>query len=160
MHTPADQFGLTRAWEWHHSGIVVTDLDAAIDFYSQNFGYALEFEVRAMTDLFQRTVGVPGIECDLAQLVGPLAPVRLELIAVRGVPGGLNPALPVHVGVGHHAYVVDDLAVAIQSVIASGGSLIGEVVDFEEGPAAYCWTPAGTVVELEARHRPHTNEEK
>lgn len=152
MPRPVDFAGLTRSWEWHHSGLVVADLDTAISFYSLALGYTVEFEVRGMSELFSRTVGVAGIECDLAQLSGPLAPVRVELIQVRGLPEHLDPALPVHVGIGHHAYVVDDLDAAIRSVADLGGSLMGEIVEFDEGPAAYCWTPAGTVVELEARH--------
>lgn len=151
MPTHADTAGTTASWEWHHSGLVVDDLDAAIRFYSETLGYTVDFEARGMTGLFSRTVGIDGVGCDLAQLVGPLSPVRLELIQVRGVPAGLDPRLPVHVGVGHGAYLVDDLEAAVAAVVHAGGRALGEIVAFDEGPAVYCWTAAGTILELEAR---------
>lgn len=141
--------GTTKAWAWHHAGLVVADLDESIAFYRDALGYEVEFLVRDMDKQFQRTVGVDGIVCDLTQLIAPYSGTRLELIAVRGVPEGLDPRLPVHVGVGHGAYQVADLEASIAGLVERGGSLMGEIVEFEEGPAVYCWSPTGTVVELE-----------
>lgn len=151
MPTHDEVNGSVRAWRWHHAGLVVPDLDEAIAFYSTALGYAVEFEVRGMAEQFARTVGVTGIRCDLAQLVSPLSDVRLELVRTYDVPPGLDPRLPVHVGVGHGAYVVDDLDAALAALEAAGGRAMGEVVEFDEGPAVYCWSPSGTVVELEGR---------
>lgn len=148
MPTHAEH-GSIGAWSWHHSGLVVSQLDAAIAFYRESLGYEVEFLVRDMDEQFRRTVGVEGVVCDLAQLIAPMSTTRLELIEVREVPTGLPPALPVHVGVGHGAYQVVDLDASIAGLIAAGGSLVGEIVDFSEGRAVYCWSPAGTVVELE-----------
>lgn len=148
MPTHAEN-GSIGAWSWHHSGLVVSQLDAAIAFYRESLGYEVEFLVRDMDEQFRRTVGVAGVVCDLAQLIAPMSTTRLELIEVREVPTGLSPALPVHVGVGHGAYQVVDLDASIAGLIAAGGSLVGEIVDFSEGRAVYCWSPAGTVVELE-----------
>ena len=78
-----------------------------------------------------------------------MSSTRLELIEVRNVPTGVSPALPVHVGVGHSAYQVVDLDASVASLVASGGSLVGEIVEFSEGRAVYCWSPVGTVIELE-----------
>ncbi|MDQ1130485.1 VOC family protein [Microbacterium sp. SORGH_AS_0888] len=152
MPTPAEppvEHGETGAWSWHHAGLVVRRLDAAIEFYREALGYRVEFLVRDMDDQFQRTVGVPGVVCDLAQLVAPFTATRLELLEVRGVPAGTPPHLPVHVGVGHGAYQVRDLDAAVARLFACGGAPIGEIVEFSEGRAVYCWTPSGTVVELE-----------
>ena len=143
------EYGDARAWAWHHAGLVVANLDVAIEFYRRTLGYSVEFLVRDMGEQFQRTVGLPDVVCDLAQLVAPYTGTRLELIEVRGVPAGCDPALPVHVGVGHGAYQVRDLEASVAALIEDGGSAMGEIVMFEEGPAIYCWTPAGTVVELE-----------
>ncbi|WP_159502086.1 VOC family protein [Microbacterium sp. 18062] len=147
-HPPVEH-GDVGAWAWHHAGLVVRRLEPAIDFYRHALGFEVEFTVCDMGDQFQRTVGLPGVVCDLAQLVAPHSATRLELIEVRGVPVGTPPELPVHVGVGHGAYQVRDLDAALTRLVADGGRPIGEVVEFAEGPAVYCWTPAGTVVELE-----------
>ena len=143
------EFGGALAWSWHHAGLVVANLDRSIEFYRDTLGYEVEFLVRDMDDQFQRTVGVEGVVCDLAQLVAPFSGTRLELIDVRDVPEGLDPRLPVHVGVGHGAYQVRELEASIDALVARGGSLMGEIVMFEEGRAVYCWGPTGTVIELE-----------
>ena len=144
-----DEHGQALGWSWHHAGLVVADLDRAVDFYRAALGFEVEFLVRDMDDQFQRTVGLDGVVCDLAQLVAPLSATSLELLEVRGVPAGLDPRLPVHVGVGHGAYQVRDLEASIAGLVAAGGSPLGEIVEFSEGRAVYCWSPAGTVVELE-----------
>ncbi|MDH6181072.1 catechol 2,3-dioxygenase-like lactoylglutathione lyase family enzyme [Microbacteriaceae bacterium SG_E_30_P1] len=144
-----DEHGSALAWSWHHAGLVVANLDRAIEFYTSALGYKVEFLVREMDDQFQRTVGVDGVVCDLAQLTAPYSGTLLELLEVRNVPSGLDPRLPVHVGVGHGAYQVRDLEASVDLLTAAGGNAMGEIVSFEEGRAIYCWSPAGTVVELE-----------
>lgn len=148
MPTHAEH-GFAKAWSWHHAGLVVAHLDSAIDFYRDTLGYEVDFLVRDMGDQFERTVGVEGVVCDLAQLVAPYTGTLLELIEVRDVPPGLDPRLPVHVGVGHGAYQVKDLDTSIAGLVQAGGSLLGEIVEFSEGRAVYCWSPTGTIVELE-----------
>ncbi|WP_158861693.1 VOC family protein [Leifsonia sp. AG29] len=143
------EHGTARGWAWHHSGLVVADLDAAIRFYRETFAFEVDFLVRDMDEQFRRTVGLDSVVCDLAQLVSPFSGTRLELLEVRGVPAGTPSRFPVHVGVGHSAFQVRDLEASVYALIDAGGSAMGEIVQFEEGRAVYCWTPAGTVVELE-----------
>jgi predicted enzyme related to lactoylglutathione lyase len=57
--------------------------------------------------------------------------------------------MPVWPGIGHAAFLVDDLDYGVSELEAAGGSRIGEIVDFPEGRAVYCWSPSGTVIELE-----------
>lgn len=148
MQTRAE-FGAVKAWSWHHAGLVVENLDRSLEFYRDTLGYEVEFLVRDMDDQFQRTIGVAGVVCDLAQVIAPFSTTRLELLEVRNVPAGLDPRLPVHVGVGHGAYQVRDLEWSIAQLVEDGGSMMGEIVEFSEGRAVYCWSPTGTVVELE-----------
>lgn len=143
------EFGTAAGWSWHHAGLVVDDLDTAITYHRDVLGFEVEFEVRGMAEQFARTVGVSGVSCDLAQLIAPLSPVRLELIRVWDVPVGLDASLPVHVGIGHAAFKVRDLEASLAAVVAAGGRPLGEIVEFSEGRAVYCATPAGTVLELE-----------
>lgn len=157
MHSEVlqDMAGSTRAWAWHHSGFVVPDLDQAIEFYSTTLGFEVLFEDRNMTDLIQRTVGIAQVTCKLAQCRSPLSGQIIELLDFDGVPEGTDPRMPVWPGVGHAAYLVDDVDRGLAELERAGGSRIGEVVTFPEGRAVYCWTPSGTVVELEEQPAPH-----
>ncbi|MBK0418917.1 VOC family protein [Leucobacter sp. CSA1] len=154
----AGEGGLLRTWEQHHTGIVVADLDRDLEFYRTVLGYELTFMVRGMDDLYRRTVGVPGVSCDLAQLDNRATGTRIELIQVHDLPAGTDPSLPVHVGVAHTAYLVADIAAAAETIRAAGGEILGEIVEFEEGPAAYFRTAGGTVVELEEHRNPSKEE--
>lgn len=145
--------GTTKAWMWHHSGFVVEDLDVALGFYRQTMGFEVLFEDRNMTDLIERTVGISGVRCKLAQCRSPLSGQILELLEFTGVPEGTNPRMPVWPGVGHACYLVEDIDSSLTALKDAGGSAIGEIVTFPEGRAVYCWSPSGTVVELEEQPR-------
>jgi catechol 2,3-dioxygenase-like lactoylglutathione lyase family enzyme len=146
--------GTTQAWAWHHSGFVVPDLDQAVDFYRETLGFEVLFEDRDMTDLIQRTVGIASAHCQLAQCRSPLSGQIVELLAFSGIPADTDPRMPVWPGIGHAAYLVEDVDRGLAALEAAGGSRIGEVVTFPEGRAVYCWTPSGTVVELEEQPKP------
>lgn len=141
--------GRAGSWSWHHNGVVVAELDAAVAHYARVLGFEVQLLIRDVDDQFQRTVGLPDVVCDLAQLIAPFSATRLELLEVRNVPADISPRLPVHVGIGHAAYQVSDIEASLAALSAAGGGAIGEIVEFSEGPAVYCWTPAGTVIELE-----------
>lgn len=143
------EFGDGRAWSWHHAGLVVRDLDESIAFYRSTLGFEVDVLARDIDDQFQRTVGLPDVICDLAQLRAPYSGTRLELLEVRGVPEGTPSNLPVHIGVGHGAYQVRDVEASLAALTRVGGRAMGEIVEWPEGVAVYCWTPIGTVVELE-----------
>ncbi len=148
--SPAEQLvGALGTWEQHHTGIVVADFERSIAFYSEMLGFEPSFEVRGMAEQFAETVGVPGVSCDLAQLYNPRTRTRIELIRVHDVPTTADAWLPVHVGVAHTAYLVEDLEAAAELIARAGGSMLGRIVDFEEGPAAYFRVPGGTVIEVE-----------
>lgn len=141
--------GRIGTWEQHHTGIVVADLSAAISFYRDVLGFEIEFEVFGMREQFQRIVGVDHISCDLTQLSNKATGTRIELIEIHGLQPGIESSVPVHVGVAHTAYLVENLHEAVQLVEECGGSLLGEIVEFDEGPAAYLVTPGGSTIELE-----------
>lgn len=61
---------------------------------------------------------------------------------------------PNRTGFGHIAFVVDDVPQALESVLANGGSSLGEVERGEiEGAGTiefvYCRDPEGNVIELQ-----------
>jgi Glyoxalase/Bleomycin resistance protein/Dioxygenase superfamily len=151
---PADAKGgsLTGAagiLTWHHTSIVVDNLDQAVAFHRDQFGFVVVLEARGMAEPIQRMLGLTGITCDLIQAVSPVSNHFIEFIEFHNRPPGVNEMLPIWPGRAHTAFVVTDIERALSTVTASGGRPIGEITDFPEGPAVYCWAPGGGVIELE-----------
>lgn len=137
--------------EWHHTSSVVSHLDEALEFRRRTLGLEVVFVEYGMSTQIQSMLGQGGITCDLAQTRLPVSGHVQEFIAFHDVPPGLDPRLPVRVGQGHVAYVVADLEASVRTLVAQGAEQIGNITDFAEGPAVYCWAPTGEVIELEQR---------
>jgi quercetin dioxygenase-like cupin family protein/catechol 2,3-dioxygenase-like lactoylglutathione lyase family enzyme len=146
-----DGSGATRARRWEHSALAVADLNRAISFYREAFAYDVVFKERGVTQIGS-LVGLDSVEGDLAQLRSPISGHVLELVEFRNVPPGGEEHPPTRPGFGHLSFVVDDLGTALTAVEQIGGSRLGKVTWFEEGPRAYCRDPSGTTIEL-AEHR-------
>lgn len=133
--------------DWHHTSLTVGDLDSAVAFYQEAFGFEVVFETRGMTRQMESITGVSGVRCDLAQLRSPRSGHVLELMRFRGVDGEGD--APLRPGTGHVAFVVEDLEAALGVAERLGAEVLGEVTTFAEGRAVYCREPSGTVFELE-----------
>jgi catechol 2,3-dioxygenase-like lactoylglutathione lyase family enzyme len=129
------------ATELDHASLAVDDLDAAVRFYEQAFGYELSFR-DTQTDAIAALTGIPGLSCALAQLAHP-GGVVLELVRFDGPGPG-----PEGVGRGHVAFTVGDLAAALAAVTALGARPLGDTVDFATGRAVYALEPGGSIFEL------------
>jgi catechol 2,3-dioxygenase-like lactoylglutathione lyase family enzyme len=132
-----------------HASLAVSDLRRSIDFYQAALGAEVVLEARDMTELIQRTTGLPDVSCDLAQLrfAGPGS--LLELIAFRNVPEGCEEHAPVRSGHGHVCLGVQDFDAALARAHDHGARAVGEVVAYPEGRSIYLREPGGSVVELE-----------
>lgn len=141
--------GSTQSWGWHHTGIAVSDLDKAIDFYRETLGFEVVFEARGLTDLIESVVGLPGLGADLVQCRSPLSSQHLELLQFTNVPSDCDPRLPIQPGRVHTAYLVNDLEASLDALIRAGGVMLGQITEFSEGRSVYCADVTGAVVELE-----------
>ncbi|HEU4655983.1 MAG TPA: VOC family protein [Capillimicrobium sp.] len=124
-----------------HASLAVEDLDAALRFYGDAFGYELLFRDE-QDEAIAALTGVPGLRCALAQLRNPSDGSVLEL--VRFSDGSVR-ALP---PAGHIAFRVDDLDAALARVQAHGARPLGTTVTFATGRAVYVREPSGSVIEL------------
>jgi len=138
-----------RAWAWHHTGLSVENLNQALSFYRQSFGFSPVFEAMDMSDLIENLTGVKGLRADLVQCRSSISGQVLELIKFRNIPDSADQRLPIRPGRAHTAFLVPQLEQAVEAVIASGGELFGSITEFSEGRAAYLWDGAGNAIELE-----------
>ena len=133
---------------WVHSSLAVDDLDTALAFFRDAFGFRVRFQERGMSDQIRGMTGLDSVTCDLAQLETPISPHVLELIAFHDVPAGRAGWAPTAPGMAHVAFSVDDLERALAAVVRAGGHVLGEITEFEPGPAAYCQAPGGVFLEI------------
>jgi catechol 2,3-dioxygenase-like lactoylglutathione lyase family enzyme len=137
---------------FHHTGVVVPDIDAAIRFYTE----LLDFEVYsegswdAENAGFNQVVGLDGSAARLCMLKGQNA--YLELFEYVPV---LEPARREcnanETGIRHLCFAVRDVQAMLARCIELGGSKINEPYSVPGGAtAAYCRDPFGNLIELVA----------
>jgi predicted dehydrogenase len=128
---------------WDHTAFSVSDLDLAIRFYKEAFGYEVFYEERGEDTFVARLLGEEGVVCDLAQLRSPSSEHALELLVFHGARRA-----PVPPGTAHVAFRVEDLDLALRSVQSHGAEPLGELIAYPGGRAVYCREPSGTMFEL------------
>ncbi|MFW2382168.1 MAG: VOC family protein [Acidimicrobiales bacterium] len=137
----------------HHAGLVVDDLERAIDFYGQ----LLEMELietdewSAPSPMHDQAVGLTGSTARGVMLRGSNSYLELWTYAAPSQIGPDPAALGANErGLRHLAIEVDDVPAAWRLVQQLGGSAMGEPVTTSEGGAAvvYCRDPFGTILEL------------
>lgn len=141
--------GTTNSWGWHHTGLAVSNLDKALDYYRETLGFEVVFEARGLTDLISSVTGVPGLGADLAQCKSPVSDQILELLQFTNIPKTFNHLAPILPGRAHTAHLVEDLEKSLHALQAAGGVLLGQITEFSEGRSIYCADTTGNVVELE-----------
>ncbi|PSP95757.1 bleomycin resistance protein [Halobacteriales archaeon QS_4_62_28] len=90
----------------HHVGTTVEDLDRAVEFYSETFGFEELARFDVAGEAFATGVGVPGAAAQFAHLDGD--GVRVELVSYD--PGGEDAAGSVNdTGAKHLGIEVEDI---------------------------------------------------
>lgn len=131
-----------------HPGIVVSDLEKAIEFYRDMFGFRVigqeGWEDSPETD---KAIGVPNSASRGAMMAGHNC--FMELFEYRS-PEQTAPSpetfLAHETGIRHIAFYVDDVKKEFERLLSLGGSKLGEIV--EGAPAVYARDPFGNIIEL------------
>lgn len=134
-----------------HVGVVVDDLAAAVAFFVE-LGMTVEGEAPVEGPWVDSVVGLAGIRVDIVMLRTPDGHSRLELSRFRhpaAVSGGPAPAPPHTLGLRNVMFAVDDIDETVARMLAHGGTLVGEVAQYEESyRLCYLRGPEGIIVAL------------
>jgi catechol 2,3-dioxygenase-like lactoylglutathione lyase family enzyme len=143
-----------------HSAFIVNDIDASVDWYTRVLGLELVHRQRGDNDYTRTLVGIGDAVLEVAQFrvpgaSGGISTHILELIQyVEGATQTAETDPPVNrVAAAHLAFVVTDLRLLYQEMIAAGARFINPPVTVTEGAnkgasACYLRDPDGNVLEL------------
>lgn len=133
-----------------HVGVVVHDLEAAKAFFIA-LGLELEGEASLTGDTVDRLTGLKGVRTDIAVLRPPDGHGGVELIEYRTPESreGDSRAPMNTPGIRHFVFSVEDIEDVLERLRPHGGTLVGELVRYEDSyRLCYVRGPEGIVVEL------------
>jgi predicted enzyme related to lactoylglutathione lyase len=143
--------------EFAHVNIVAHDWTRLVRFYADVFGCEALPPIRDLQDRWlEQATGVPGARIRGIHLRLPGHGTRgptLEIFAYNDAAD--RPATAVNrPGLAHIAFRVDDVAQALQAVLAAGGGSIGDIVSVDVPGAdslTFCYAsdPEGNILELQ-----------
>lgn len=131
-------------------GIVVEDLDAAIEFFTE-LGLDLEGRAPVEGDWADRVTGLHGMRVDIAMMRTPDGHSRLELSRFLAPPVlADHRAAPVNaLGYLRVMFTVDDIDATLVRLVKRGAKLVGEVVQYENTyRLCYVRGPEGILIGL------------
>jgi catechol 2,3-dioxygenase-like lactoylglutathione lyase family enzyme len=136
-----------------HIGIVVDDLAAAIEFFTE-LGLVLQGEWSAEDPRVDRIVGLDGVRTDAAMMKTPDGNGQIELVKFHSPPHqGDDRHAPANApGIRHLTFAVEDLDAVVAGLRARGVELVGELVSYGDSyRLCYVRGPAGIIIELAER---------
>jgi catechol 2,3-dioxygenase-like lactoylglutathione lyase family enzyme len=134
-----------------HVGVVVDDLDAAIEFFVE-LGMELENRMAVADPWVDRVVGLDDVQVEIAMVKTPDGHSKLELTKFLNPPAFSatpEPAPPNTLGLRRLMFAVDDIDDVVTRLQARGGAVIGEVAQYEDVyRLCYLRGPDGIIVAL------------
>jgi catechol 2,3-dioxygenase-like lactoylglutathione lyase family enzyme len=133
-----------------HVGIVVDDLEAAIEFLVE---LGLEPGGKGLVEgeWVDRIIGLDGTKAELAMLRTPDGHGEIELVKFHSppTPDGAPQAPSNAPGIRHLAFLVEDIDAVVAGLRARGTELVGELVRYENSyRLCYVRGPEGIIIEL------------
>jgi catechol 2,3-dioxygenase-like lactoylglutathione lyase family enzyme len=133
-----------------HIGIVVNNLDAAIEFFVE-LGLEPGGTGQVEGELVDRIIALEGTKAELAMLRTPDGNGEIELVKFHSppTPDG-DPQAPSNTpGIRHLAFLVEDIDAVVAGLQTRGTELVGELVRYENSyRLCYVRGPEGIIIEL------------
>ena len=136
-----------------HVGIVVNDLQAAIDFFVE-LGLEPRGKGQVEGDWVGRIIALDDVKAELAMLRTPDGQGEIELVKFHSPPTQPgDPQAPSNTpGLRHLAFLVEDIDTVVAGLKARGTELEGELVRYENSyRLCYVRGPEGIIIELAER---------
>ena len=135
---------------FEHLGVVVEDLDAAVDFFLM-LGLEQEGRTTVEGEVVDRINGLDGVRAEVVILRAPDGGFALELAKYHSHPDSEGvQALPANrLGYRHLLFEVSDVNAMVDRLAEKGFGLVGEVQDYGTSwRLVYVRGPEGLIIEL------------
>lgn len=134
-----------------HVSVVVSDLESAKAFFTE-LGLEFEGEADIAGEWVDRINAIDNLQCRVIMMKTPDGSGRLELTQFSNPPA-ISPeaasAPPNALGLRSIMFEVEDIDATVKRLRAHGGSLVGEIVDYETFyRLCYLRGPDGIIVSL------------
>ena len=131
-----------------HIGLVVADLERAINFYSEVFGFKLNARNTETGVYIDTLVGLPGACVEWAKLTDDSGQL-LELLCYHSHPDIPSVPLVQRLGCSHVAFTVSDITENVRLLVTAGG-IAGTIQQNPENTVCvvYARDPEGILLEL------------
>lgn len=133
-----------------HVGIVVNDLEDAIDFFTE-LGLEPRGKGQVEGDWVGRIIALDEVKAELAMLRTPDGQGEIELVKFHSPPTQPgDPQAPSNTpGIRHLAFLVEDIDTVVAGLKARGTELEGELVRYKNSyRLCYIRGPEGIIIEL------------
>ena len=132
-----------------HIGIVVSDLNNSLDFYS-SLGFSINSRQIENGPVISQIVGIERVEVETVKLKTDTG-VSIELLKYHSHPKeGPVKQNSNDLGCSHIALTVSDIDKFLECVVQKGGSIVNEpaLTENKEYRVAYCHDPEGVLLEV------------
>jgi glyoxylase I family protein len=132
----------------HHVAISVSDMDKALEFYTEGLGFELVQQAELENDSkANQVIGLDNINAKMRMLKAPNAFIELWQYS-NPEPKDLR-SRPCDYGYPHIALQVDDIDAEYERLKGHGMEFVGEPVHYgDTGAAIYGRDPSGNIIEL------------
>ena len=132
----------------HHVAISVSNIDKALEFYTEGLGFELVQQAELESDSkANRVIGLDNINAKMRMLKAPNAFIELWQYS-NPEPKDLR-SRPCDYGYPHIALQVDDIDAEYERLKGHGMEFVGEPVHYgDTGAAIYGRDPSGNIIEL------------
>jgi catechol 2,3-dioxygenase-like lactoylglutathione lyase family enzyme len=132
-----------------HTGIVVKDLKASLDFYIKQLGFSIKIQADEDSAFIDTILGLNNSDLTTVKLTLHNG-AMIELLDFKAHKNNIHKTQIVDTGPTHMAFTVDDLEQTYQKFSQDGIEFISSPQVSPDGNAkvAFCSAPEGTYIEL------------
>jgi len=134
---------------FRHTGIVVADLDASLQFYVDTLGFSVTKRMEETGAHLDRVLALEGVQVTTVKMAAPDG-FLIELLYYQSHQQPVEQRELCTVGIGHIALQVDDIEAVYAKLMGAGVHFNAEPQTSPDGYAklTFCQAPEGTFIEL------------